>query len=378
MNENMDPEDAAVLRRLEALAEAQVPPSGVSVDRALTDGRRTRRNRTVGMAAWSTAAVLVATGGAAVAVAHAGGGNKATYTAAGPSGTGAAPGSRSCGAAGGSGGTGSTALPMPTSTVVPMTSTDPFGVGAKFGWLPSGADHIGVTNGPAGALNAVARGAAGANANTPFLWLQTFPQCMTEKQVFTELRAGSPGGSQTSISPIDGKPAYQVNGMATGSPDPGAGEIIWQMSNGQWAYLDGYNLVSDAMTKLRHVAETATPDSSPPPLPLRISGLPKDITAEYYNFDRPSYTGPGAFDFSVAFNVGDGDLVTYAVAPAGTANLGNQGDQCKTANGLEVCVGDLNGQLPPSIHGGVKGLLDDVTLMSADPSTWTTDVLELN
>lgn len=318
------------------------PPSGVDIARAMSDGKRVRRNRALGVTGG------VAAGVAAVCVAGlvaSGGGAVHTQTA---------------------------------DPALRITSTNPFVVGARYGWLPSGVvqDGSSLFN---GAFRLTAGSTSGADLGFS---LRTFPSGSTEQSALDAI-ATDDGPNQRVTpwvqEPIDGKPAYVVTDSMPINANVGEVTLLWQMSNGQWAELFGSMTTgtvgaTDLMTQARHVAETVTPDATGAALPFSITGLPSDARITDYtlgpqNDSSTSWTaqiGIEASGIALVYDVGpNGDVLPMTFGPT----------KCTIRNGLEACVTWQSGHLSSSFPASrLQALADDVSLRSPDQATWTTDV----
>lgn len=343
MTENVDLKGEAVVRGLESLADTHMPPSTVDVARAIAEGRHERRRRAVGMVAWSVAGVAVVAAFTGIA-----------FSAGQLHGTPAA---------------------TLTDTKLTITGPDPFVVGAGFGWLPSGVDyfHYALVNGGLQEVALTPYSPLHFGA-MPIFSLKSYldeehAQNGIEGDVANMLYPTDPGKrvtlTESAAAQINGAPAYWITSRAFASGDAA---MLFRLPDGRWADVLGQRLGPDAQSVARHVAETVTAVSKPIALPLRISGLPKGTQIASFTFD------PEEVSARFSFKIDGTNLDIDAGSPGFVDNVHLR--TCKSANTLEVCMGTTGPALPPVIHGGLQGLADGTTLMSAAPSAWTTDVFQ--
>ncbi|HEX4790014.1 MAG TPA: hypothetical protein VH372_16225, partial [Actinospica sp.] len=219
------------------------PPCAVDIERAVTEGKRARRKRAVGV-----------TSGAAGALAAI------------------------CVAALVAGGSGPARPEAADSATLPITGADPFIVGARFGWLPDGVDQDSSSLFRGGLWLAADSGSSvsgtsvsGGGGPEIGLSLRTFPSGFSEQAALAESATPATEARRVTASPqppIDGRPAYAItetnsksNTSTDTSKDTASASaptaqgfqsvtLLWQLSNGRWAEL------------VQNVAETVTPDAS--------------------------------------------------------------------------------------------------------------------
>jgi hypothetical protein len=253
---------------------------------------------------------------------------------------------------------------------VPAKGGDPLVAEAEFGWLPDwvgGARGVGYESTFESGVITQARG---TGQDAPRIMLILFPQGVTPT-------LGTSGGQpeyKVTAPPVNGRTAYWVKT----APDPGQSstgelQLRWLTESGRWAQIQAYPMGgADAEQTILRVAAGVTVQARQIPLPLQITGLPGDFKASYSMLSRPDLDGTGAWNVQLIFNKGDKSFVSVDVKPT-PAVPGSQG--CTTDNGLQVCVSGTNADGMLAQVGGVQGLLGKVTLLGADDSAWTTDVL---
>lgn len=333
------------------------PPSAVDIERAMTEGRRARRRRTAGVTS------TVAAGLAACCVA-------ALVTA----GNGAA-------------------RPETTDSALSITGTDPFVVGARFGWLPDGVEQTSssLLQGSlwlsADNVHSIGRSAAPQID----ISLNLFPAGSSEQSALDTIASdtGTATGIKAQITAlaqpsINGRDAYLVTDPMPVAPSVRAVMLLWQMINGRWAELSEGVVTTtggapgiDATTlaaQTRHVAEAVTPDASGTALPLSITGLPSGSRITSYNLVRQNDL-PTGWTTAIGVEVAGVELA-YDEGPIGAVLPTTLGPtKCTTHNGLEACVTLASGLLSNGFPaGGLQALANDISLRSPAQSTWTTDV----
>jgi hypothetical protein len=319
------------------------PPSTVDIARAMSDGRRLRRNRALGVTG-GVAAGLAAVCAAGLVVS--GGGSAKTQAA---------------------------------DSGLRITNTNPFVVGARYGWLPAGVEQDGSS-----LLFGAFRLTADSASSTPdtALSLRTFPSGTSEQSALVAIAADEGPSNSVTVdteSPIDGKPAYSVTNSTPIASTVQVVTLLWQMSNGRWAELyesvsNSSAVATEVMAQARHVAEAVTPDTTGAALPFSIKGLPADAQINSYSsgLQDTSTTvwtaqiGIVTGGITLVYDVGpDGDVLPMTLGPT----------KCTDRNGLEACVTWSNGHLSGSFPASrLQALADDVSLRSPDQATWTTDV----
>jgi hypothetical protein len=179
---------------------------------------------------------------------------------------------------------------------------------------------------------------------------------------------------------VNNRPAFWEVDPVKRNPDTGnAGVLYFQSPTGRWAEINAYYLGTDPVAAtLLHVARAAHIGDTAVPLPVRISGLPSDVSAPVAQLSRPTSIKGAAWSLQLSFSMGgDSDAAQVQVLP-GTATLGSNTEvdqHCKTSNGLLICVSTMNNRPPWFVPGGFDGLLRDITSLGMDPAHWTTDVV---
>ena len=367
----------ALAEALDALAEQGAPPSRVDHDRIRRDGRRKLRRR-------RTAAGLGGTGAAALVTALVLG---AVHV---------------LGGAGGVGSAGGTTAP---ATVVHTADWDPMVAPATFGWLPDNAANINysVAPGPGQGPAALGKGSMVSNGEVghdpAMIWLIA----LDPHQPAPHAGPVDDGSGRILIAApdVNGRAAFWEVDPKHPDPDQGAaGGLYFQSPSGLWAEVYGYYLGADPVADtLLHVARTAAVGAHPVPLPVQISGLPADATAQVADVQRPTTVPGAAWSVGLTFAVGaKNGMIEVEVYP-GTAVLttpdtGGKSDatatpgatatgtatgtgarQCKTDNGLLICVSTIGKFDPALLPGGVGAVLDGITSLGPDPADWSTDVV---
>lgn len=342
----------------EAVATLTVPPpSAVDIERAMTDGRRARRKRAVGVT--STVAAGLAACCVAVLVTT---------------------------------GNGGAARPETTDSALSVTGTNPFVVGARFGWLPEGVaqDSWSLLHGALwiSADNNYSTSSGGQQIG---IELSLFPAGSGEQSALATINADAGTVRGVKVQPvtalaqpsINGRPAYTLTNPIPIAPDVRQVTLLWQLANGRWAELSddvqnttGSGADTDAaelLAQARHAAETVTPDASGTPLPFSISGLPSGAQVTSYSLVRQS-ASPTDWVTAIGVEVAGVSLV-YDEGPVGEVLPMTLGPtKCTTHNGLEACVTLASGSLSSGFPaGGLQALADDVSLRSPSQTTWTMD-----
>lgn len=380
--------------RLDAIATRPSPPSAVNVSLAMADGRRFKRKRQFGVMSWSIVGLLVLSLGA-LATAHSA---RSTLTLA-SSAPNVGTGTGSSAAAGPSSNQSSEEFGPAASSAdgsvraaPSLDSTDPFTVGAKFGWLPSGfaSTKATLTN---DAVTLVASSSPLASGASDTISLSTFPVGWSEQTILDAIGSGAiattaptptsfptPVSSPTPVEAINGHAAYQVRSSPTRAATR-ATTLLWQLADATWAQIEAQFPVAtpaaDEESELRHVAETVVPDPTPLALPMHITGLPSYATANILEVAYPTTVTNAAWSVEVGLIV-DRAYLVYDIGPAGraTPTFATDPRACVMQNGIEGCVTFVSGELSSSLQnaGGVQALARAITLRGPSPSTWTTDV----
>lgn len=338
--------------------DAAPPPCAVDIGRAMTEGRRARRRRAARVTSGAALGLAVVCVVALVT--------------------------------GGSGAARPRAVDSAAATL-PITGTNPFVVGARFGWLPDGVDQDSASlfHGALWlAADSSSSSASRSGGSDIGLSLRTFPAGFSEQSALAESATPATEGSRFTArpqAPIDGRPAYALT--ATGSPRTAPGfanvTLLWQMSNGRWAELaqdvsnsgNASGTDSTGLTgQARHVAETVTPDAAGSALPFSITGLPAGGLVTFYSLARQN-ASPTSWNTEIDIEVA-GVTIVYDEGPVGEVlPLALGPSKCTTDNGLEACVTLASGKLSDRFApGGLQGLADDVSLRGLAPASWTKDV----
>jgi hypothetical protein len=352
-------DEARLHDAIETLAASPAPPTSIDAPEAIARGRRIVKRRriaraTTGIAAGGTAAVL------AVAVLP-------THGAPAHGGTV----QRSA--------TATSALPRPSGP-----GTDPLTLSGTFGWLPANAANAGYSLHD-NQIQAVARGSVGTppgTSDTPMIWLTIYPKGTTPP-----LGKFADGSTQLRLSApdVNGHTAYWMTDSLSDPTNGGDTYLRWQSADGQWGEVQGYSLATpNVTTELLRIAAGVNFAPNSVPLPLWISGLPSSTVTVEADLDRPSLTGPEPWDLALILMVG-GATVQIAVAPTDTAtasagasaNSAAPQSVCKIEGGLTACVIVTGSSgLPSTLSGGAAAILTHVNLLGADPSNWTTAVIQ--
>lgn len=340
---------------LDAIAAQDAPPSRVDADRARSEGRRIlrRRRRAAGL------------GGAGAAVAVAGAVAAVFSFNSGP-------------VSGGVSGADATGTGRAATNQDRAGDWDPLVAPGAFGWLPANATNINyaMAPGPGQGSAVLAKGIQlidGATGDYPaMIWLSTLdpsqpaPKAGPLHDTFNRTLIPAPD--------VNGRAAFWAVDPNKRDPDLGqAGILYFQSPTGSWAELNAYYLGSDPVaTTLLHIAQTATIGSSPVALPIRISGLPKNTTAQVAEVDR-ARSASVAWTVTLGFSFGAGaGVFDINVSPdTGTSPAAH----CDVSNGLRICVSADTSVDLSLLPGGLDGLLHHITSLGPDPAHWTTDVV---
>jgi hypothetical protein len=353
-----NPEPAAAFAtlgsRLDFLASAAAPSSRVDIDRALVEGRAGRRRRTAGILSSSAATLAVVGVVAAVTVGHTGTGTSEHTSGTLPT----------------------AAAPTPTPAYVLLADGDPLLPGARFGWLPGSSSAAAET----------------FQVDDGVLWQDTSASGGSDPSSFRLGTFVGPQTAQRALELLETGWSYHVSGHTTvGSqtaywldrsvPDAGGGNaltdlaLLWLLPNGHWSALSGMGngvSVASLRQQMLHVAQTVTPESTPVPLPLRVSHVPEGAAVTDLNLQ------PTGSDWELDLSLWSPSYtLVYDVGAAGSVLPETLGpSRCKTADGVQVCVTMQAGAFSKTT--AAAGVLDtalaDVTPTGADPATWTTDV----
>jgi hypothetical protein len=320
----------------DVLAEQLTAPGRIDVDRALAEGRRARARRRAKYASLAAVSVAVT---AALAL-------TATNLLAAPDRT-------------------RQTVPTPPAAS-PRTSTDPFAVGASFGWLPAGMRASGFAtqvNGD-GSPPRISVDAQTGGPNSPVLNLATAPAGPRPTLPLTVYPVKP--AAFTAGPSINGHKSFveYYPGLTPWPTDLGAPYyLMWQFADGSWAILDGYSTPSPlSEAEIVHTAETVTEKPTPVPVFFQIDGAL--ATAGVVNA-----TADGESTAKLNLRVGSAEI-DITVGESATA-----GQNCKTTSASgpaeRACIA-LRGTLPASLAAaGIQGLLKDITLVHFP----TTDVI---
>jgi hypothetical protein len=319
----------------DVLAEQLTVPGRIDIERALAEGRRTRARRRAKHAGVATVTVAAA---AALAV-------TATNLLATPD---------------------RTRQIVPTPPAASRTATDPFAVGASFGWLPAGmrAGGFGTQVYGNNAQPTMSIDAQTSGPNSPVLNLTTAP---------AGPRPALPLPVY-SIASLDFTAGPSINGHKSfveydSGENPwfaaphGTYYLMWQFDDGAWAILYIDNPASPlSEADVVHAAQTVTEKPTPIPVFFQIDGAL--ATAGVLNA-----TAEAESDAKLGLRVGSAEIdITVGESTATARN-------CKTTSvpgpAERACIA-VRGTLPASLAAaGIQGLLKDITLVRLP----TTDVI---
>lgn len=319
--------------RFDVLAEQLTAPGRIDIDRALAEGRRARARR---RAKYAGVAVVTVAATAALAL-------TATNLLAAPD---------------------RTRQIVPTTPAPPRTATDPFAVGASFGWLPTGMRAEGYStqqNGKQGST-IVSVSAETGGPDSPVLGLSAAPAGprptlpLTVYPVETPAFTAGPSinGHKSFVEYYPGDDPWPANPSAEYY-------LMWQFDDGAWAILDAGSPQSPlSEAEVVHAARTVTEKPYPIPQSFQIDGplAAADVVSATFAISADSKLTLRAGDAEIDITVG-----TIEIA----------GQSCKTGPnpGIHACVA-VRGTLPPSLaKTGVRGVLGDITLLQFP----TTDVI---
>ena len=181
-------------------------------------------------------------------------------------------------------------------------------------------------------------------------------------------------GTEVAATPVNGMPAFWVE--LPGAPQHQ--QLFWKLPDGQLAGLDGENLagrVADPAGTMHRIAADMREGDHLVPLPLRISGLPKEfqlrnvtLTTNLNNdlswTEMVQYATPSGVVFSI-----------WATAGSGWSNTAGTDTVSVTTKGVLVSVFKENEADTASLDaiGGLKGVLDHVVVLGNDSANWTTE-----
>jgi hypothetical protein len=347
------------------LADSPAPPTTIDPARARVDGRRRIRRRRF-TAAGSAAALLL--GIALVPVVWPEREPRAPTTGPEPSAAASAA---------------SAASTPPASAPPTIGPPPPIGTGgraplvaeAAFGWLPGAFIGVGYFARFDGS-SVVARGAgiparvAWLPPEVPMIWLHLYPNGETPP-----LALGGSPEFKVPAPPVNGREAYWATSNRADPLNAGGGIYFrWKVAANRWAQIQLSRLVdADLQGVVHRIAREVRVGDYDVPLPFYVTGgLPAEFTMYQITLDRPAIE-KGPWNLALIYT-GQGTTVGIAVIPDPTAADGRQGN-CVTANGVRLCI-ELPNVTAPALEaiGGVAGLLDRITVLGADESTWTTEV----
>jgi len=258
-----------------------------------------------------------------------------------------------------------------------LQGTDPLVAPYGFGWLPAGFNNLGsgwITSGEKGVEQqpeAIALLRGNDAVNISYYRLDKGEQPTLDGFVKGKIVTGT----EVATAPINGMPAFW--GVLPGMPQ--RQQLFWKLPDGQLAGLEGDNLpghVADPAGTLRRIAAEMREGDHPVPLPLRISGLPKEfmlrnvtLTTNLNNnaswTEMVQYATPSGVVFSIWATAGPG----WQGGAAGTGTVS------VTTKGVLVSAFKENQSNTASLDaiGGLKGVLNHVVVLGNDSANWTTE-----
>jgi hypothetical protein len=287
---------------LARMAEAELPPSWVSVDRARDRGRRALHWHRAGQAGVSALAVLVV---AVVAV--------ASGAAFGPAGLRSGP----------------RPAAAPGPAVTPVRQFNPLIPYAAFGWLPPGESTDGGQLMPADALLTAGPGAAWGLT----VWAQD--RCRRSGSALICAEDASSGSQVTISGPaprVAGHPAYWLAGN---------GGLAWRYAPHSWAVLTGPGRRNEVKVASRVRYAVSTRPSIEFPAQLTAMPAAWRVTAMYFVVVRAQgRTLLRASEYSLGGQPGNPELTTNPAAPSHRACYFYPGGESvhQVINGYHVIV----------------------------------------
>jgi hypothetical protein len=262
---------------------------------------------------------------------------------------------------------------------------DPVEQHAAFGWLPTWVTGVSYQSGAGDTEAAVATGQAGVGTPDP-MWLT-----VSKQEPASRIQTGGGKAEKVSAPTVNGNPAFWIWTPAKDETAPRAGTVPsraaleWQVG-GAWAHLSGDTpgtgpLTAQQKNEQIRIAAGVTIGDQPLPLPLHIEGLPTGFPISGGNMLHGSWAHAGAaWSLDLMF-MSDTDPqkqntnLNIRVGPKGTV-IPDPRSVCKTDRELQVCT-EFTGPEPPALaaSGGVRGLLDRITLLGPDPQYWTVHVI---
>ncbi|MEZ0064277.1 hypothetical protein ABIA32_000255 [Streptacidiphilus sp. MAP12-20] len=356
-------------RELGVLVQDPPPPSGVDVAEAARVGRRRLRRR------------RAATGGVALALATAVTAGALALPAKNP-GPGPSPG------------------PATGETHHVVDPHDPATTVATFGWLPPGTwsqtidtpllppSAKGQATGP---VTSADEGGNPASIH-PKLILIVHPR---GNAPWPPAASGFSQWTNTPKAPdVNGHPAYWLETSNLGKSSPAG--LGWQVSDGRWLEMQVKSMPAAGLPEalLRTAAavrferySVPMPFSLKPPPGMRVDDasatltqqggrpVPADESIEFALIEANGHSLNYHLTVSAHQAVPPPDISGWFTGPNAFSRT------CKTAQGLDACL-FVTDHLTPSntpsnlaALGGLRGLLDSVTLLGPDPKNWTTNVL---
>ncbi|WP_354640837.1 hypothetical protein [Kitasatospora camelliae] len=332
------------------LAGSAAPESRVDAGAAVRAGRARLRRRRLGVAG-AAATVLVLVSTLSVALPGHGGG------ASGPASD-------------------------ATQSAVPLDKRSPLNIVADFGWLPEGLETFRYSLASYG----VTVRAEGVKPEQGMVMPPMYQLEMFAEGVTPELGT-FPNGSHAIKRPapdVNGQEAYWL-----WSDDPGYAQDVkvlrWKSADGRWLELrDLYVPKEEREQLVLRIAANVVVGTKPIPLPLRLNGVPADFRLISASFERRTRDDRPKWTAEVNFASGPHSSIGTTVTPddprfdvnATTTPPGMivKPRTCKSADGVRVCTMSMQEDAFDAV-GGPKSWLEKVTLLGADESKWTADVL---
>jgi hypothetical protein len=380
-----DLEDLPILRAsLGDLAERTAPPSAVDVHAARREGRRAKVRRSTG--GFGAVAAVATVGALCFTV---------VPSALHPprTGPGTTPGA-------------SASAPPIRPAYQPLAlvpGQDPYFLSADFGWLPTGyaAQNSMWFMESSGNLNAYGPKVPLTGASSAFSFDPVITVDIARTPPGTD-SYGFSGLAASSTVDVDGQSATIQTGPAKsggfeGRPGPLTqaeknpidytsllGLLSWRTTGGYYVQLSASLPpgTPNAAATIAHVAQTLKVTDAPIPMPFYLRNLPASV-GSVMESGPISPPRDNTWTFNLSLGLSYSDLFYVSVTPQSmpyTPNLPDSGQAtaCKEQNGLRICVlaNGGNNTLPAQLAKlGVKGVLNDIVGVSANPAHWTTDVV---
>ena len=272
---------------------------------------------------------------------------------------------------------------------------DPVTADADFGWLPPGMRSTDSLSAPGTGMGREAIATAGtAGPHTPTLTLYLYPQGVDPAQGNTSVLPGWTVGAQA--PDVNGRAAYWLKST---NPEDVMAVLRWRAADGRWAEMRAANMPARGLSgSMLRTAASVTVGERSAPMAFTVNGLPglrmfqasvtvteldgrQALTDDLLAFSLAGKDGSSpAYYLTVSPHTGAPPLAFPALGTQASANSGLV-RTCTTAHGLDACLVAFGihgpGTTPPDLAalGGLKGLLNRVTLLGPDPRSWTTDVL---